>query len=819
MLRIVASLFAAVAAMAGSSAQCTNPWLAANGEPGLTGTVNAMQRWDPDGAGPQPEVWVLAGLLTGAGSVPAQNIITYEPVTRTWTPLGAGVGGAVHALAALPNGDLIAAGDFTTAGGLPANRVARWSNGAWSPIGAGFGAAVRALAVMQDGSLVAGGTLNTVGLTGIARWTGTAWTAMGAGLGGIGVATELAVLPNGDLLAAGTSIMLNGAMQWVVRWDGQAWWQFGTLSPASPVFASVNELKVFPNGDVLALYSPATLGGTGVAVYANGAWAQAVYPLTTVPLCGAILSSGAIVIAGSGSTTVARWNGTTWAPVGAITGQANALLALPGDHLLVGGPVLSGPDTAGVSHWDGSAWRALGNAGWQADSARVTGLPNGDFVASMNRGDSSFLGIRSANGWTPIGAAGRVRALATLPNGHVIAGGEFFSVNFVQALRVARWDGSTWGPLGAGISALAGHHVAALAVTPAGELIAGGRFTTAGGIGAQNIARWNGQSWAPLGPGLNNTVRHLAVLPDGNIVASGDFLADGAGNPRNRIARWNGSAWLPLGNGLSQTASDLATTPDGRVLVGGLQTMPGGQFGHPLFAHVWTWDGSIWQPIGGIINVARVTTTPTGDVIAGGTFSGFPIGAVEGMARWNGSYWTGLGVAGSVHTLVSLPDGDIAVGGTFTRVGSVVSPLLARLTTTCPATATVVGSGCNGAAGLLGLASRSAPWIGTTCRSVATGLPLQSVVVEALGTSQVQVPLATVHPQGLPGCVLTTDPVAVRLYLPPSSTLELTIPVSNNVAFVGFTMFQQVITLELNPTFGLAGLAASNSLQLVKGSF
>ena len=38
----------------------------------------------------------------------------------------------------------------------------------------------------------------------------------------------------------------------------------------------------------------------------------------------------------------------------------------------------------------------------------------------------------------------------------------------------------------------------------AGELIAGGNFTTAGGINAKNIARWNGTIWKPSGMGMSS---------------------------------------------------------------------------------------------------------------------------------------------------------------------------------------------------------------------------------------------------------------------------------------------------------------------------
>ena len=55
----------------------------------------------------------------------------------------------------------------------------------------------------------------------------------------------------------------------------------------------------------------------------------------------------------------------------------------------------------------------------------------------------------------------------------------------------------------------------ALAVDSSGTLYAGGAFTTAGGVNANSVARWDGTNWNSLaqlsgGLGMNNTVTDLA---------------------------------------------------------------------------------------------------------------------------------------------------------------------------------------------------------------------------------------------------------------------------------------------------------------------
>jgi hypothetical protein len=136
---------------------------------------------------------------------------------------------------------------------------------------------------------------------------------------------------------------------------------------------------------------------------------------------------------------------------------------------------------------------------------------------------------------------GSVFALAVLPNGDLVAGGEFMTAGGVTANSIARWDGSSWQPLGSGMNGA----VFRLVVLPNGDLVAGGNFTTAGGVTVNRIARWDDSSWAPLGSGMSGSVFALAVLPNDELVACGDFTSAGGG-PSGYWARWSetGIPWF-----------------------------------------------------------------------------------------------------------------------------------------------------------------------------------------------------------------------------------------------------------------------------------
>jgi len=130
---------------------------------------------------------------------------------------------------------------------------------------------------------------------------------------------------------------------------------------------------------------------------------------------------------------------------------------------------------------------------------------------------------------------------------------------------IARWNGSSWSALGNWTSGF----VDALQVLPNGELIAGGAFTSAGGVPANNIARWNGAVWSPLGAGLNGGVEALELLGNGDLVAVGAFTGSGA-VPAQRIARWNGTSWQGFGGGITGGAPTTATyLATGQLFLGG----------------------------------------------------------------------------------------------------------------------------------------------------------------------------------------------------------------------------------------------------------
>ena len=184
--------------------------------------------WDPDGAGP------LVPRLVGAGDFQTLgNIVSLDPGTGDWLTLANGIGFVaerIEAVAALPGGDLVAAGYFEATAGR--RRIARWNGTQWLALASGLGpqfigsnSSVRALTILANGDLVAAGWIPTasgVTVNHIARWDGVAWSALGSGMNGW--VDSLTTMANGDVIAGGTFTSAGGvSTTGLARRDGSVW--------------------------------------------------------------------------------------------------------------------------------------------------------------------------------------------------------------------------------------------------------------------------------------------------------------------------------------------------------------------------------------------------------------------------------------------------------------------------------------------------------------------------------------------------------------------------------------------------------------------
>ncbi len=425
----------------------------------------------------------------------------------------------------------------------------------------------------------------------------------------------------------------------------------------------------------------------------------------------------------------------------------------------------------------------------------------------------------TSNTWTPLGggvtgASGVVQALLRLPNGDICAGGTFTIAGGGAGDHVVIWNGSAWQPLGAG----PGGAVHALARLPDGRLVAAGDFPG-------RIASWDGSTWSTVGGGVVGQAYALLPLANGDLVVGGWFGVAGS-TPANNIARWTGTAWQTFDVGVDDRVFTLAELPNGDIWAGGWFQNAGSV---PVDC-VACWNGSYWDwvsPPGGCIEVTSLSVHPDGDVVLGGNFTDY-IGntqVLEQLSVWDGSLWRSLRVRGGltgkwrVSGTAVTASGDVVAVGDIWRAGTEVLGHVARLAPTCAATAVIQGAGCSGSNGPNALAWTSLPWLGTTCRARATGMPQVCLALAVYGFAPVAIPLSAVLPQGGTGCTLLATPDLLEPSVPANGVTETALAVPPTIGLVGLVVHHQVVALEFDLALQLLAVTSTNRLDLTIGTF
>jgi len=120
---------------------------------------------------------------------------------------------------------------------------------------------------------------------------------------------------------------------------------------------------------------------------------------------------------------------------------------------------------------------------------------------------------------------------------YVFVGGVFETAGREPVHSLARWDGKAWHDVGGGVTGDAQYRGGVSAIAFHGnDIYVGGRFSQAGGIRANNVAKWDGQRWSVLGSGVNGRVNALAIVGN-RLYVGGEFSTAGTRSSLN-FASW-----------------------------------------------------------------------------------------------------------------------------------------------------------------------------------------------------------------------------------------------------------------------------------------
>jgi len=670
----------ALGASAVHAAQCTPQWLPEFGaRPGMDAGVSALGEFDL-GNGPQ---LYAAGDFTVAGGVSAQRVARWDGAA--WSPLGNGLNSSVFALALHDDGSgqaLYAAGQFGLAVGSPAVNVARWDGAAWSAVGLGTNGRVNALSVFDDGSgpaLYAAGLFTEAGgvpALNIAKWNGSTWSALGAGLDGSGRA--LAVYDDGAgpaLYAAGRFLNAGGvAASKVAKWNGTTWSALGAglqgSAVPSPSFFQVSALSVFDDGSGSKLYVGGSFTGAG----------------------------------GAPASNIARWDGATWSALGVgVQGSVGALLAHDdgaGAGLFVGGQfsAAGGGAAENVAVWRGGAWSALSGA-FPVSVLALAAFDDGSGARLCAGGASGFttpeqhafgyIAAWDGASWSPFtrGLSGAVQALVVHDDGageQLFVSGHFVSAAAAPAEPVMRWNGATWSATNLPFDNVPTCFEAFDDGLGGGvQLYAGSLERVVGSTLERGIARWDGASWNWIN-GFIGSVSSMVAHDDGSgpaLYVGGVFTTLPGGVPSNHIARFDGTSWSPVGAGFDSFVHALEVFDDGSgpaLYAAGVFT----QSGATPAARIAKWDGASWSALGsgpGGVAFPQIWSLEVFDAGAGaalyvgGRFETAGGQPASGIASWDGVNWSALGAGLGGGSANALRTFDVGTGPALYVAGSFVN--------------------------------------------------------------------------------------------------------------------------------------------------
>ena len=368
------------------------------------------------------------------------------------------------------------------------------------------------------------------------------------------------------------------------------------------------------------------------------------------------------------------------------------MATLPGGELVCGGSfgsIAGVPSTTGLAKWDGARWSGFG----------AISLP-GTVYTLVRDGTDLYVGgkftliggVAATNlakwdgvTWTQVGGgiSGGVVRTIVIKDGELYVGGWFNRAGSINATNVAMWDGVQWNNLAGGMTP---NGVASEALPPVKELFvhnnyvyAGGRFLTAGGITATNVARWNGTAWESLGTGPNNgvnsTVHAFCSDSSGNLVIGGEFTKAGT-NSASLLVKWTGSEWIKFSQEVSRPSlgrvSSLINFGTDLYALGGFITA--GTNSVRGFAR---WDGSQWHSVGAPVSEGGQRLFSSGGrLYVAAPLTSMNAKAAMGLVMFDGTNWKTFGSgfygttsSGSVLGLAET-DGKLQAVGAITSRGA-----------------------------------------------------------------------------------------------------------------------------------------------------
>ncbi len=601
----------------------------------------------------------------------------------------------VMAIAVQLDGKILVGGGFNSFNGQTAPAVIRLNADGSRDMS--FNPAITNLvwtiALQPDGKILIGGSFNSVNSTtahNIARLNNDGTTDVTFTSGeGFWLACEscasvrkIALQPDGKILAVGLFYKYNNSINW----------GFARLN------ADGTKDMTIPN-DQLTGFDPGDNGHMDdVAVQSDGK----ILISGDFYNYGSYYDQNIVRLSSSGVKDVS-FNGSTDLSVKSIIPKADGSMLIAGEFTLASGQTanrITTFDTTGVVDTSYNASLGFDNTVndlvIQADGKIITAGTytsySGNFTGRLTRLNADATFDSTLN--MPIGFNNAVKTLGLQTDGKIIVGGDFTVANGAAAARIVRLNTSgsadTSFTVGTGFNAV----VNAVLILSDGKLMVGGNFTSYNGTAVNRIARLNSNGTIDAtfnsGAGFNAAVKCLAMLTDGSIIAGGDFTTYN-GFPAARLAKLgvNGTTDFSfgIGTGFNGSVESIVVLPNGTILAGGDFTSYNNGAANRLarISGSGALDTGFTIGTGFPAKVWKLAVQQNGKIVVGGDFTTFNGTAANKITRLNPdgtsdtTFDTAIGFNSTVTAIALQSDGKIVTGGTFTNYKDQTNNRIIRL--------------------------------------------------------------------------------------------------------------------------------------------
>ena len=284
---------------------------------------------------------------------------------------------------ALNGNEVYVGGDFTSIGGVNANRIARWDGHRWTALGSGLDDGIVQAIAVSGSDLYVGGTFTTAGgvrVNRIAKWDGRRWSPLGGGISGCAnsycsptvyaIAVDAGNIYVGGQFARADKVSANG----IARWNGSSWASLATGVHSGPRDGLVRALVVhgkdvyaggqFTTADEVTAYNIARWDGNNWSALGEGIRGDR-ERVQAIGICGSdVYAIGAFTTAGGAAAhNFARWNGGGWSAPEIQAEKDVWAIAVSGNDIYLSGTsfrIPGGATVKGIVRWNSKSWSGLG---------------------------------------------------------------------------------------------------------------------------------------------------------------------------------------------------------------------------------------------------------------------------------------------------------------------------------------------------------------------------------------------------------------------------------------------------------------------------